>query len=139
MNKRIAIGTVLILGSLLAAACNLPFAGEPTEPEAQVLSTAAPSEQDNKPDSDVISLPTEAAEADIDEARGTPITRLEPDTLILITYIHMITAERGWGIGGLGGNSDHDALVHGVLLRIQFRSNPRTTEPTREYLVLFAA
>ena len=107
MNKRIAVGTVLILGSLLTAACNLPFAGEQTEPEAQVPSTEAPSEQDNKPDSDVISMPTEAPEADIDEARGTPIARLDPDTLILITYIQMITAERGWGIGGLGGNSDH--------------------------------
>ncbi|TDI84792.1 MAG: hypothetical protein E2O74_04515 [Chloroflexi bacterium] len=107
MNKRIAVGTVLILGSLLTAGCNLPFAGEQTEPEAQVLSTEAPSEQDNKPDSDVISMPTEAPEADIDEARGTPIARLDPDTLILITYIQMITAERGWGIGGLGGNSDH--------------------------------
>jgi len=107
MDKRIAIGTVLILGSLLAAACNLPFAGEEIEPEAQAEATEAPSEQDEKAETDVVSLPTEASEEPIEETRGTPIERLDPDTLILITYIQMINAERGWGIGGLNGSSDH--------------------------------
>ena len=58
MNKRIAIGTILVFGSLLAAACNLPFGGEEAEPEAQLPAAEAPDEQ---PAAEVVS---------VDAARG---------------------------------------------------------------------
>ena len=104
MSKRIAIGTILVLGSLLAAACNLPFGGDETEPEAQLPAAEAPDEQ---PAEEVVSEPTEAPEEAIEEPQGTPIAHLDPDTLILVTHIQMISQERGWGIGGLDGASDH--------------------------------
>jgi len=104
MGKRIAIGIVLISGSLFAAACNVPFGGEQAEPEAQAPEAEAPAEQ---PAEDPKSEPTEAPEEPIEEPQGTPIAHLDPETLILVTHIQMISAERGWGIGGLDGASDH--------------------------------
>ena len=104
MSKRLAIGTVLFLGSLLVTACNLPFGGDESEPEAQPPAAEAPEEQ---PAEEVVSEPTEAPEEAIEEPQGTPIAHLDPDTLILITNIQMISPERGWGIGGLDGASDH--------------------------------
>ena len=104
MSKRITNGIVLILGLLLVAACNVPFSGEQTEPEAQVPEAESPAEQ---PAEDPKSEPIEAPEETIEEPQGTPIAHLDPETLILVTHIQMISAERGWGIGGLDGASDH--------------------------------
>ena len=106
MNKRIAIGTILVLGSLLASACNVPFGGEQAEPEAQAPAAEAPDEQaaDEQAANEAVSEPTEAP---TEEPRGTPIAHLDPDTRILVTHIQMISLERGWGIGGLDGASDH--------------------------------
>ncbi|GMR09375.1 MAG: hypothetical protein BMS9Abin28_0193 [Anaerolineae bacterium] len=103
MNKGIAIGTVLILGSLLATVCNLSFAGEQAEPEAQEPAARAPPEQEAD---EALSEPTEAPEESIEEPQGTPIA------LILVTHIQMISQERGWGIGGLDGDSDHVLLTN---------------------------
>ncbi|MFQ5943084.1 MAG: WD40/YVTN/BNR-like repeat-containing protein [Anaerolineales bacterium] len=104
MNRRIVIGTVLMLGSLLAAACNLPFGGEQVEPELQEPAVEAPVEQ---PIDEPVPEPTEAPEEAIEEPQGTPIAHLDPGELILVTHIQMITQERGWGVGGLDGSSDH--------------------------------
>ena len=102
MSKQITNGIILILGLLLVAACNVPFGGEQAEPEAPEVE--APTEQ---PAEDLKSEPTEAPEEAIEEPQGTPIAHLDPETLILVTHIQMISAERGWGIGGLDGASDH--------------------------------
>ena len=104
MSKQITIGIILILGSLLVAACNVPFGGEQAEPEAPAPEVEAPAEQ---PTEDPKSEPIEAPEETIEEPQGTPIAHLDPETLILVTHIQMISAERGWGIGGLDGSSDH--------------------------------
>ena len=104
MKKRFAVGTILILGSLIMAACNVPSAGEQTEPVAEESAEEAPSEEQ----ADEAALdPTEAPEEAIEEPRGTPIAHLDPGALVLVTHIQMITQEQGWGIGGLDGNSDH--------------------------------
>ncbi len=109
MNIRIATGTALILGSLLATACNMPFAGEQAEPEAEEPAAEAPAAEapSEKEAEEAVSEPTEAPEEAIEEPQGTPIAHLDSGALILITHIQMITQQRGWGIGGLDGNSDH--------------------------------
>jgi len=104
MSKRIASGIILISGLFLVAACNVPFGGDQTEPEAQAPEAEPPAEQ---PAEDPKSEPIEAPEETIEEPQGTPIAHLDPETLILVTHIQMISAERGWGIGGLDGASDH--------------------------------
>ena len=86
------------------AVCNVPFGGEQAEPEAPAPEVEAPAEQ---PTEDPKSEPIEAPEETIEEPQGTPIAHLDPETLILATHIQMISAERGWGIGGLDGSSDH--------------------------------
>ena len=95
------IGTVLVLGSLLAAACN--FGGQP-EPEAEEPVLEAP--VDEAPEEPELE-PTEAPEEEVEVPKGPPIEHLDPETLILVTHIQMISQERGWGIGGLDGRSDH--------------------------------
>jgi len=62
MSKRITSGIILILGLLLVAACNVPFSGEQTEPEAQVPEAESPAEQ---PAEDPKSEPIEAPEETI--------------------------------------------------------------------------
>jgi photosystem II stability/assembly factor-like uncharacterized protein len=104
MNKRFAIGTLLVLFSLLVAACNLPFGGEQVEPEAE---EPPDEEQAELPVEEAVSEPTEAPEEAIEGPQAPPIAHLDPETLILITHIQMISQERGWGIGGLDGSSDH--------------------------------
>ena len=109
MKIRIAIGTALILGSLLATACNMPFAGERAETEAEEPAAEAPAAEapSEKEAEEAVSEPTEAPEEAIEEPQGTPIAHLDSGALILITHIQMITQQRSCGIGGLYGNSDH--------------------------------
>ena len=101
MKKHTVLGTILLLGSLLAAACN--FGGE-AEPESEDPVVEAPVEESpEEPVAEPTAVPEEVAE----EPKGPPIAHLDPETLILVTHIQMISQERGWGIGGLDGSSDH--------------------------------
>lgn len=104
MKRRIAIGSLLIIVALLTAACNLPFGGEQVEPQAE---EPVVEEEGEQPTKEAVSEPTEVPEEEIDEPKGPPIAHLDPETLILVTHIQMISQERGWGVGGLNGSSDH--------------------------------
>jgi len=100
IRKASAIGVLLML-----SACNLPF-GTPQAPEAEVtpseLEPAAPTEASEQ----APELPTEVPEPTQAPVSGG-IVHFEPGQLFLVTSIHMVNQNLGWGIGGLEGASDH--------------------------------
>ncbi len=94
----------LIALVLLLAGCNLPVIGGEQAPEATPIPTAAAATEPAEAPTAV--PPTEAPEPTL-EPLGDPIAHLEEGQLIIITTIHMISADLGWAIGGVNGASDH--------------------------------
>ena len=107
MRMRIGLGIGMLAASITIAACNVPFVGETDE--STPIPTAEPADeqvQESEQAEQSEPEPTEAVE-EIEAPSRTPIAHLEPGELILITNIQMQSQERGWGIGGLAGASDH--------------------------------
>lgn len=100
--SRSLLSAALMAGILTA--CNLPFLGGSGEEPAPTEIAPSPSETPAASTPGV--LPSEFP-ATTQPSLGPAIVRFEPEQLILITDIRMVTSSLGWGIGGLGGAQDH--------------------------------
>ncbi len=100
IRKACAIGVLLVL-----SACNLPFGGGEAPEASATPSEAEPVATDETTEA-VTLLPTEVPELTQEPLTGG-IPHFEAGQLFLVTYIHMVNQNLGWGIGGLEGASDH--------------------------------
>ena len=102
--KRNLHRTALVAIVILLAGCNLPFGGAEEAAEPTAVPTVAPATE--VAEAPTALPPTEAPQPTL-EPLGDPIPHLEEGQLIIITTIHMISADLGWAIGGVEGASDH--------------------------------
>src|SRR4030042_6323328 len=89
-----------LLAALFAgvlAGCNVPFRGGDIEPPASVsLGTPAATTAAAAPTGGLPTAPPGSHAEPFEEG----IAHFEPEQLVLITAIHMISPSVGWGIGG---------------------------------------
>lgn len=102
-RTRPLLSAALLAGVLTG--CNVPFQGGDVEPPgSEVAEQPAASATPAAP----VVLPTEPpAPTQPAPALGPAIPHFEPEQLVLITFIHMISPSVGWGVGGLEGAQDH--------------------------------
>ena len=92
---------IQLLAGLLAitlAGCNVPFRGGDVEPPASVDLESTPVAT-SAAVAPTVGLPAEVPAA-TQPSGASAIAHLEPEQLILITHIRMVTPSVGWGIGG---------------------------------------